>query len=127
KPSAEASGPGARPVCTERVRANPMRLNHLWRRALSAPRRRMRPRSAAGLLAVEALEDRSMLSAMNLQPTINLSHRNGPQSEVGIAVNPTNPLNLVSVSNDISDLNHLPTYTSFDGGASWITRLIDAS
>src|SRR5262245_44808550 len=82
-----------------------------------------RPRLARPRL--EELEDRLAPSVTNLNPTINVSNATGPQSEASIAVNPTNPLNLVAVANDINNVTSLNTYTSTDGGATWTTHVID--
>ena len=54
-------------------------------------------------------------------PNVNVSTLPGFQSEVSIAVNPTNPLNLVAGSNDPSALV-MDAYFSTDGGVSWQFR-----
>jgi hypothetical protein len=65
------------------------------------------------------------MGALVLGPDINISNQNGAQSEVGIAVDPTNPLNIVAVSNNIADLSRLGTWFSSDGGATWTPNFID--
>jgi hypothetical protein len=56
---------------------------------------------------------------------VNVSNMAGAQSEVGIAVNPTNDQNLVVVSNNIPDLSRLGVWFSVDGGATWTANFID--
>lgn len=56
---------------------------------------------------------------------VNVSNMAGTQSEVGIAVNPANPLNVVAVANDLADLTNLGVWFSTDGGANWTANFID--
>jgi len=56
---------------------------------------------------------------------VNVSGLAGAQSEVGIAVNPTNRRNLVAVANHIADLSRLGAWSSTDGGATWTANFID--
>lgn len=56
---------------------------------------------------------------------INISNIAGAQSEVGIAINPTNQQNLVAVSNNIADLSRLGVWFSADGGLTWTANFID--
>jgi hypothetical protein len=58
-------------------------------------------------------------------PNVNVSVIAGSQSEVGIALNPTDPLNIVVVANELSDLSKLGVWYSFDGGATWTPSFID--
>ena len=84
---------------------------------------------------LEPLESRLLLSVVTEFPVdstaliaganVNVSNQAGPDSEVGIAVNPQNSLNLVAASNDINDLTRLKTYFSTDGGRTWTTVFID--
>jgi hypothetical protein len=60
-----------------------------------------------------------------LGPNVNVSNAGGAQSEIGIAVNPTNPLNLVVVSNNIPDLSRLGLWFSTDGGATFTANFLD--
>lgn len=60
-----------------------------------------------------------------LGPNVNVSALAGPQSEVGVAVDPANPLRLVAVSNNIADLSRLGAWFSADGGATWTANFID--
>lgn len=54
---------------------------------------------------------------------VNISRLPGSQAEVTIAVNPTNPLNVVSLSNGgTSDPSAQFVANSFDGGATWTIR-----
>src|SRR5437763_7842774 len=57
-------------------------------------------------------------------PNIDISQRHTNESEEAIAVNPTNPNNIVEVSNvDFPDAGMLEG-VSFDGGQTWTTKLI---
>ncbi len=56
---------------------------------------------------------------------VNVSNLGASQSEVGIAVDPTNPLNLIAVANDIGDLSKLATWYSLDGGTTWNASFLD--
>lgn len=56
---------------------------------------------------------------------VNVSNMAGPQSEVGIAVNPANPQNVVTISHDISNLRHLGVWYSNDGGGTWTPSFVD--
>jgi hypothetical protein len=56
---------------------------------------------------------------------VNVSNMAGAQSETGIAINPTNQQNLVSVANNIPDLSRLGVWFSTDGGTTWTANFID--
>lgn len=56
---------------------------------------------------------------------VDIGSLGGAQSEVGIAVNPANRLNLVAVANDIGDLSRLAVWFSTDGGATWTANFIN--
>jgi hypothetical protein len=56
---------------------------------------------------------------------VNVSNLAGAQSEVGIAIDPTNPQNMVAVSNNIADLSRLGVWFSTDGGITWTANFID--
>ena len=56
---------------------------------------------------------------------IDVSNQVGVEGEVGISVNPLNPLNIVATSNNNADLSRMATYFSIDGGATWTTVFID--
>jgi hypothetical protein len=60
-----------------------------------------------------------------LGPNVNVSNQGGTQSEVGIAVNPADPLNLVAVANNNVDISRLGAWFSLDGGGSWTPSFID--
>jgi hypothetical protein len=84
---------------------------------------------------MEPLEDRTLPSDFGttnvlLGANVNISRKAGNQNQPTIAVNPTNPNNLVMFSNDESTASAtsfgagiLEGY-SFDGGKTWTTELI---
>lgn len=65
------------------------------------------------------------INAQVLGPNVNISNLGGAQSEIGIAINPTDSQNLVAVSNNIADLSRLGVWFSTDGGATWTPNFID--
>jgi hypothetical protein len=54
---------------------------------------------------------------------INVSRMSGNQAETAVAINPTNPDNVVVTSNLENFIGLLEAYTT-DGGASWATQII---
>ncbi len=60
-------------------------------------------------------------ATLTVGTNINVSNLPGFQSEVTIAVNPTNPMNLVAGSNDPSS-GVMDAYFSIDGGVTWQFR-----
>src|SRR5215467_7852944 len=73
----------------------------------------------AALLAVP------VLAGLPVTPTnINVSQRSTNESEEAIAVNPTNPNNVVIVTNVVVPAAGMFAAVSFDGGVTWTTRII---
>ncbi|MFH0344929.1 MAG: HYR domain-containing protein [Chromatiales bacterium] len=87
----------------------------------------MRLLMSLGALLVVPLLSPGGVSAQQLVvgPNVNISNLAGGQSEVGIAVNPTNPLNLVAVANELADLSQLGVWFSLDGGTTWTANFLD--
>ena len=105
-------------------------------------RRSNRRRGHANVVAVsEALESRRLLAAFlkldggqvpTPAPLVNVSSdATNFQSEMMIAVNPTNPLNVVGFSHRLAPpaplTITLDVYRSMDGGTTWTTTQIDNS
>jgi hypothetical protein len=66
-----------------------------------------------------------VLTASAVTPTnINVSQRSTNESEETIAVNPTNPNNIVIVTNVVVPAAGMFAAVSFDGGFTWATRII---
>ncbi len=66
-------------------------------------------------------------SRLQLAPkpaNVDVSQRQGNESEETVAVNPTNPNNIVIVTNVARPVTGLFEGVSFDGGATWTTSLI---
>ncbi len=55
---------------------------------------------------------------------VDVSQRHGNESETTVAINPTNPQNVVIVSNVQHPLSGMFEGVSFDGGTTWATKLI---
>ncbi len=50
---------------------------------------------------------------------VNVTNKSGPQSETTVAINPTNPQDILSASNDLSGTGTAHVYESTDGGKHW--------
>ncbi|MGZ8937013.1 MAG: sialidase family protein, partial [Halobacteriota archaeon] len=81
--------------------------------------------SLLGLLLTLLLSPTGVSAQLVVGANVNISNLAGAQSEVGIAVNPMNPQNLVAVSNQLGDLSQLGAWFSTDGGATWTANFID--
>ncbi len=57
-------------------------------------------------------------------PNVDVSQRAGNESEEAIAVNPTNPNNIVIVTNIAEGVSGMFAAVSFDGGQTWARRII---
>lgn len=97
-------------------------LQALSRRA----RRTRRPSSVS--LRIEALEERAVPASLIAGPTSNSSNEVNYQGEVGVAVNPLDINNSVTVANDaIGGFTRVPAYYTLDGGASWDVTYLNNS
>ncbi|MCH8824394.1 MAG: exo-alpha-sialidase [Planctomycetes bacterium] len=67
----------------------------------------------------------SIMAQVMTGPDVNVSDMAGYQGEVGVALNPTNPLNIVVVTNELTDLTKLGVWYSLDGGATWTANFVD--
>ena len=61
---------------------------------------------------------------LTVSANVNVSRTLGNQAEQTVAVNPTNPDNIVVISNDPSPGPGLFQSSTFDGGVTWTTRQI---
>jgi hypothetical protein len=86
------------------------------RAALRARRRRL------GGTDLEALERRALLATLSVGPSVNMSKLAGSEEETAIAINPTNPNNLFAAA--IGAQTGQVASVSFDGGATWATRIM---
>jgi hypothetical protein len=57
-------------------------------------------------------------------PNVDVSRRQGNESETTVAVNPTNPQNVVIASNVAGREPGMFEGVSFDGGATWTTKIV---
>jgi hypothetical protein len=78
------------------------------------------------LITVAPATARANLAASPAQTPLNIdvSQRQGSESEETVAVNPTNSNNIVIVTNVDHPIAGMLEGVSFDGGATWTTRLI---
>ena len=90
------------------------------------------------LFAIEELEDRVLLNAtlelaggQTIVGGTNLNVSNDGssfQSEISLAINPMNPLNIAGFSHNIGGgAIDVDLYSSMDGGVTWTTNTIDGS
>jgi hypothetical protein len=98
----------------------------LFRKARPTPRRRPALRRPTACLRLEPLEERCLLSVNTTTHVpggnIDASNLAGYQGETTIAINPTNPLNMVAGSNNLgpsSILGVTEAYWTKDGGNTW--------
>jgi hypothetical protein len=91
---------------------------------------RLRP-SAIGFISAFAAVSIIVVPAAAAQPptpatptNVDISQRHTNESEEAIAVNPTNPRNIVEVSNVDFPAAGMLEGVSFDGGQTWTTKLI---
>ncbi len=75
--------------------------------------------------AVESLEGRQLMAnGLIVGAPVNVSQEPGNQSEPTIAVNPTNPQNIVVFSNDNGSLTDVFYGVSFDGGKTFTHQFV---
>ncbi|HLO15651.1 MAG TPA: sialidase family protein [Anaerolineales bacterium] len=78
------------------------------------------------LIALSAVGKASARNSLNapIAPNIDVSQRPGNESEEAIAVNPTNPNNIVIFTNIAEGVSGMFLATSFDGGLTWTRRIV---
>jgi len=78
------------------------------------------------LIALSAVGKASARNSLNapIPPNVDVSQRVGNESEEAIAVNPTNPNNIVIFTNIAEGVNGMFLATSFDGGSTWTRRIV---
>src|SRR5262249_3481991 len=110
-------------------------LQDMFRRSLLRQSRLQRGRPShrprRTRLLVEPLEDRNLLSApVNINTDTEKASYTTPHNETSIAVNPTNPLNMIGSANDfqasfdasgnlLSVTEYSRAHVTFDGGKKW--------
>src|SRR5437868_10319716 len=75
--------------------------------------------------AMQRLEDRTTPASLSVGPVENVSRLPGNQSEAAIAINPTNPSNIIAASNTFAG-SGVEVYRTTDAGASWTSQLVGA-
>jgi hypothetical protein len=83
-----------------------------------------RPLALSAFVLVALALVASPSGAGAVSPNVDISQRLGNESEEAIAVNPTNPDNIVVVTNIAEGFSGLFEGVSFDGGVTWTTKLI---
>ncbi|MEP6895414.1 MAG: sialidase family protein [Chloroflexota bacterium] len=77
------------------------------------------------IVAVIAALSASVVNAKSSTPqNVNVSRRVGNESEEAIAVNPTNPKNIVMLTNIAEGVSGMFLAVSFDGGLTWSKRIV---
>jgi hypothetical protein len=89
----------------------------------SSARRAFAPVFIAMILAVSQVSAALAASGLTVGPNVDISRFADNEAETTIAVNPTNPNNVVVVSN-FQRADALMQSVSFDGGATWSARMI---
>lgn len=79
---------------------------------------------SAAALGLGSVTAAPALAAGTTPVNVDVSQRHTNESEEAVAVNPTNPKNVVIVSNVDFPASGMLAGVSFDGGATWTTRLI---
>jgi hypothetical protein len=88
----------------------------------------LRSRSLTIVLGlVIALATAGLAGATSLPPNFDSSAMHGNEAEDAIAVNPTDPSNVVTMSSLADVAAGLSVNVTFDGGASWASRVIGSS
>ena len=81
--------------------------------------------SIVAIVMMLALSTSGMAMAQGSPPpNVDVSQRAGNESEEAIAVNPTNPNNIVIFTNIAEGVNGMFLAVSFDGGATWTKRIV---
>ncbi len=79
---------------------------------------------AIAALAMVSLSSGAASAKSSTPQNVDVSHRLGNESEEAIAVNPTNPNNIVIVTNIAEGVAGMFAAVSFDGGKTWTGRII---
>ena len=78
-----------------------------------------------GMLIASTVSVTAVASAKGATPpNVDISRRMGNESEEAIAVNPTNPKNIVVFTNIAEGVNGMFLATSVDGGQTWNRRIV---
>jgi hypothetical protein len=103
-------------------------------RSSKPSRKPSRPRKPQWRPEVETLEERMVLSAslsmsgsqtLVAGPNVNASNNTlTGESEMQVAINPANPLQVVDFTHNVNNLNQMSVYHSSDGGLTWSRTII---
>jgi BNR/Asp-box repeat len=75
-------------------------------------------------IAMVALSSGAAVAQSSVPKNVDVSQRAGNESEEAIAVNPTNPNNIVIFTNIAEGVNGMFLAVSFNGGQSWTRRIV---
>src|SRR5260221_1427529 len=85
----------------------------------------LRVMSIIAIAAILVVWPGGAASAKSSTPqNVDVSKRSGNESEEAIAVNPTNPKNIVIFTNIAEGVNGMFLAVSFDGGQTWTRRIV---
>ncbi|MGE5603104.1 MAG: sialidase family protein [Nitrososphaerales archaeon] len=76
------------------------------------------------LIAAMLIASVAGTAAAATPPNVNVSQRAGNESEEAIAINPTNPNNIVIFTNIAEGVNGMFLAVTFDGGQTWTSRIV---
>jgi len=79
---------------------------------------------AALLVALPGAAASARFPTGSTPPNVDVSRRSGNESEEAIAVNPTNPKNIVIFTNIAEGTNGMFLAVTFDGGQTWTRRIV---
>src|SRR6201993_3075734 len=79
---------------------------------------------ALAMIAMVALSESAASANSSVPQNVDVSQRTGNESEETIAVNPTNPNNIVIVTNVVVPAAGMFAAVSIDGGSTRTTRII---
>src|SRR5438105_3874126 len=76
-----------------------------------------RPFNTVPMRSTQQPLSQESIGSIIIGPNVNITNKSGPQSETGVAVDPTNPNHILTSVNDLTTT--AAVYESLDGGATF--------